>query len=292
MEVRPLGTTGLVVSVLGLGCGPLGDASLDDGEAERLVHAALDQGVTLFDTAPSYGASEARLGRALAGRRDRAVIVTKGGYGVPGVADWTPDVLARGIDQALVRLATDHLDVFLLHSCDRERAGSLAETLVRARDSGKVRAVGYSGDGEALGWAIRSGEFDVVECSVNVFDQRALDADVPEAARRGVGVLAKRAMANAPWRDATRPAREDAAIYWDRMNAMMPLARGVVAWDEMAVRFSTHAPGVASALIGTRSVSHLERALENAGRGPLPTEQLGELRARFEAVGAGWPGLI
>ena len=98
---RKLGATGLEVSVLGLGAGPLGDARLSEAEVDALVGSALDQGVTLFDTAPSYGASEARLGRALAARRHEAVLVTKGGYGVEGVADWTGDVIRLGIDAAL-----------------------------------------------------------------------------------------------------------------------------------------------------------------------------------------------
>jgi aryl-alcohol dehydrogenase-like predicted oxidoreductase len=87
---RPLGSTGLNVAPLGLGGGPLGDLGLADADAARVIDAALDAGVDLIDTAPSYGASEDRLGRALRGRRDQVVLVTKGGYGVPGVPDWSP----------------------------------------------------------------------------------------------------------------------------------------------------------------------------------------------------------
>lgn len=174
MKRRALGTTGIEVSVLGLGAGPVGDvARLDDAAADALVGAALDHGITLFDTAPSYGASEERLGRALGPRRHGVVLATKGGYGVPGVPDWTGEVIRLGIDAALARLRTDVIDVFLLHSCDvptLERDDILLQ-LELAKGAGKIRAAGYSGENEALAWAIASQRFGVVECSVNPFDR-------------------------------------------------------------------------------------------------------------------------
>lgn len=89
IEARPLGRTGLEVSAIGLGCGPLGAPGLTERDAEALVDAALALGITLFDTAPSYGPSEERLGRTLERHRDRVVLSTKVGYGVDGVPDWT-----------------------------------------------------------------------------------------------------------------------------------------------------------------------------------------------------------
>src|SRR4051812_10537603 len=102
MRERTLGRTGLRVSAVGLGCGPLGELSAL--EAEELVHTALDLGVNLFDCARSYGAAEERLGAALRGHRRSSVIVTKGGYGVEGVPDWSARTLTLGIDAALGRL--------------------------------------------------------------------------------------------------------------------------------------------------------------------------------------------
>src|SRR5262245_15325303 len=113
---RALRRCGLELSALGLGCGPLGDPAISEENAAQLVHVALERGVCVFDTAPSYGESEARLGRALRGRRASAVLVTKGGYGVPGVADWTAEAVSLGIDRALRVLETDVIDAFLLHS--------------------------------------------------------------------------------------------------------------------------------------------------------------------------------
>ena len=97
MQLRQLGDTGLTVSAVALGCGALGDARLSERESERLVLGALDLGVTLFDSARSYGLSEERLGRILRGRE--AVRSTKGGYGIEGASDWSPEAVLGGIDE-------------------------------------------------------------------------------------------------------------------------------------------------------------------------------------------------
>jgi aryl-alcohol dehydrogenase-like predicted oxidoreductase len=242
------------------------------GDAERLVHAALDLGVRTFDAAPSYGESESHLGRALRGRD--ATIVTKGGYGVDGCADWTPECIARGIDRALVLLG--RVDAFVLHSCGAR--DDLIEPLLRAREAGKVGAIGYSGDGDGLAWAARVAEFDVLECSINLFDQRALDL---VGAKR---VLAKRSLGNAPWRDDRRPDRADRAIYWDRMHAMFDAPPTL----ETAVRFAAWC-GVACALVGTSSEAHLAAVVAASAKGPLP--EAGAIRERFARVGADWAGV-
>lgn len=298
MRERILGKSGLRCSALGLGCGPLGE--LKAAEAELLVHTALDLGVTLFDCARSYDQAEAHLGRALRSWRGHKVVVTKGGYGVPGVPDWTPQAVEKGIDLALENLGS--VDVFLLHSCDRERLarGDLFEPLLDAKQAGKVRAVGYAGDGAALDLAVECGVFDIIECSVNLFDQRALGTTLPRAKAKNLGVIAKRALGNAPWRDSQRPDRFDAALYWDRMQKMfVPPTDGAQemdsaarAWTELAVRFATFAPGVDSALVGTRLPVHLAAAVEAAERGPLAEAQAHEVRERFTRSDSGWEGVV
>jgi aryl-alcohol dehydrogenase-like predicted oxidoreductase len=284
MQARPLGATGLTVSELGLGAGPLGDPSvLDDAAAERLVHAALDLGVTLIDTAPSYGRSEQRIGAALRGRRDRAVVSTKLGYGVPGVPDWTGPCITAGIDLALERLATTWLDIAHLHSCplDVLRRGDVVEALAAAQRAGKIRVAAYSGDNEPLLWAIESGRFGAVQCSVNVADQRALDRAIPLAGERGLGVLAKRALANGAWREAVRPAAPDRGAYWDRLSAM-----GVALTAERALGFVLAQP-VSSVLVGTTRIEHLE-AMARVAADP----EADQLRALFRSHDRGWDGVI
>lgn len=292
MRTRPLGATGLAVSELGLGAGPLGGPELDDAAAERLVRGALDLGVTLIDTAPSYGRSEVRIGAALRGLRDRVVLSTKLGYGVPGIADWTGPCISAGVDAALARLDTTWLDLAHLHSCPRDvlERGEVIEALEAAVRAGKIRVPAYSGDGDALAWAIESGRFGSVQCSVNLADQRALDAALPRAAERGIGVLAKRPLANAAWRDATRPAAPDRAAYWERLRTMQQPPPGI-APAEHVLRFALAQP-VASLLVGTTDLAHLRAAIETAARGPLEGAALQEARDAFRRHDRGWDGII
>jgi aryl-alcohol dehydrogenase-like predicted oxidoreductase len=213
METRSLGATGLRVSPVGFGAGSIGEESTSEAEVDQLLGAALDAGVTLVDTARSYGLSEERLGRLLEGRRERVVLSTKVGYGTPGIPDWTAPCIEAGVDAALRRLRTDWIDVVHLHSCglDVLQRGEVVDALHRAVAAGKVRVAAYSGENEALQWAVESGAFGSIQCSVSVVDQTVLGGAVAQARARGLGVLAKRALGNAPWRFATRPEAEDVA---------------------------------------------------------------------------------
>ena len=292
-EPRAFGATGLNVSRLGLGCGGIGESRVTEGEAERLVHAAVDLGIDFFDAARSYGLAEERLGRALGPRRARVVLSTKGGYGASGCDDWTGACITRGIDEALARFRTDHLDVFHLHSCplDVLRRGELHEALLRAREAGKIRVAAYSGDNDALAWSVDSGTFGAVQCSVNVFDQHALRSTLPRAASRSLGVVAKRPLGNAPWRFAERPIAEDVGASWDRMRAM-DLDPSPLGWDELALRFTAFAPAVACAVVGTTRVEHLAAAARAVEAGPLPDDVVRRTIDRFDAVGSSWPGMV
>ena len=290
---RTLGKTGIEVSVLGLGAGPLGEARLDDGAALALVASALERGVTLFDTAPSYGSSEARLGRALGARRHEAILVTKGGYGVEGVADWTGDVIRLGIDAALRRLATEEIDVFLLHSCDAATLGrdDILGELDRAKVAGKIRASGYSGENVALAAAVSSRHFDVIECSVSPFDRGSLAGSVAEAAAAGIGVLAKRALGNAAWRFESAPEAPDVRQYWERAR-VMAIDPAPLAWSELALRFAAFADGVSTALVGTASAAHLADACAAVARGPLDKELSERLANAWHTHGHDWRGVV
>jgi aryl-alcohol dehydrogenase-like predicted oxidoreductase len=293
VELRPLGKTGLSVSAVGLGAGRIGGPETSEADVDRLVGGALDAGVTLIDTARSYGLSEERLGRALAGRRERVVLSTKVGYGVPGVPDWTGRCITDGVDAALLRLRTDRLDVVHLHSCELavlERSG-VAEALRSAVQAGKVRVSAYSGEGEALLWAVRSGLFGAVQCSVSVVDQAALDGAVAEAEARGIGVLGKRALGNAPWRFDARPPEPDVAEAWDRFRALRPDAGGL-SWPALFTRFAAFAPGVSAVLVGTASLAHLREATGAVEQGPLDPARLASLRGAFAGAGRGWGGRI
>jgi aryl-alcohol dehydrogenase-like predicted oxidoreductase len=293
MISRPLGHSGLTVSALGFGAGPVGDASLGDADAGALLNGVLDAGITLIDTAPSYGASEERIGRHLASRRHEFVLSTKCGYGVPGVEDWTPECITRGVDLALQRLRTDRLDVLHFHSCppDVLHRPGLVEALTRAVQAGKVRAAAYSGDNAGLDAALETGAFAVVQTSVNLFDQRALDHGVAKAASRGVGVIAKRPLANAPWRHAQRPPSHDVGAYWDRMR-QMDLHPGGLDWPELALRFTAFAPGVATCIVGTTRLDNLRANARALEQGPLPDALAHAVRDAFRRHDNGWDGII
>lgn len=290
---RPYGNTGLSVSPLGLGAGRLGGADLDEEDAARLLHGALDLGVTLIDAAPSYGLAEERIGRHLAGRRDRFVLSTKGGYGVPGVPDWTGAVITAGIEVALRRMRTDHIDIFHFHSCPEEtlRHGEVIAALEAAVQAGKVRVAAYSGDGPPLAWAVRSGRFGGVQTSVNLCDQRGLDEDLPTARAAGMGVLAKRALANAAWRFEARPAGDYAEVYWERLQAMQIDPQGMP-WDELALRFTAFKPEVSACLVGTASLDRLERNVRLLEQGPLPEALDAAIRRAFRENDRGWVGQV
>lgn len=153
MEQRCFGGSGICSSVIGFGTWPVGGARYgqsDDAEAIAAIHAALDAGVTLYDTAPSYGNGHAEelLGQALVGRRGQATVVTKGGMISDENAfiiglDSSRKHLVTGLDASLARLQTDYVDLFLLHWPDGETPmAEIAESLGYLVQTGKTRAVG------------------------------------------------------------------------------------------------------------------------------------------------------
>jgi aryl-alcohol dehydrogenase-like predicted oxidoreductase len=220
------------------------------------------------------------------------VLATKGGYGVPGVPDWTGEVIRRGIDAALTRLRTEVIDIFLLHSCDSATLlrDDILHELTQAKLAGKIQAAGYSGDNEALGAAITSGCFDVVECSVNPFDRTSLLDHVEAAEGSGIGVLAKRSLGNAAWRQTARPDAPDLRTYWDRAQ-LMNLEVAPDDWSAACVRFAAFAPGIASALVGTSSLAHLQAAVCAVGRGPLESATLTHFDDAWKLHASHWAGV-
>ncbi len=287
--MREFGRTGLQVSVIGLGAGQLGSSDLDEKEAETLLHTALDSGITLIDTARGYGLSEERIGRYLSRRRDEFVLSTKVGYDVPGLSNWTYDTILGGIERALRLMQTTWIDIVHLHSCDLEilREGGVIRALEEARRAGKIRVAAYSGENEAMEYALNTGQFQSIQLSVNVTDQRCQNFILPRAAELGLGVIAKRPMGNYFWRFDERPFGNYAEEYWLRAE-LMRLDPGELAWPEFALRFSAFSPGVHSCIIGTRSARHLQENLAYLQQGPLPPEVFAAVRQKFAAHDHDW----
>jgi len=239
--LRPLGRTGLRVPPLGFGAFkigrnqgikyPAGYELPDDAAVSRLLNGVLDLGCTLIDTAPAYGLSEERIGRAIGHRRGEFVLSTKVGETFDdGVSryDFTRDGVEHSLQRSLQRLQTDVLDLVFIHSNGNDRH-VLTETDVVAvlhewRDRGAIRAIGLSGktvEGAraAMSWA------DAVMVEYHLDDTSHADV-IAEAAMQGVGVFVKKGLA----------------------SGRLPAAE--------AIRFVIGTPGVSSLIVGGLSLDH------------------------------------
>jgi aryl-alcohol dehydrogenase-like predicted oxidoreductase len=293
---HPFGHTGLEVPVLGFGAMQVGDPRLSELHAAQLLNHALDIGLTLIDTARSYGVSEERIGRHLARRRDEFVLSTKVGYGIGGIADWTYECVVAGVDAARDRLRTDVIDIVHLHSCSLESLddGAVADALEHCRAAGKLRVAAYSGDAAALRYAISSGAFGSVQASLNLCDQQASRALV-EARSCGLGTIAKRPLAGQPWRRAGATTEPAHAEYRRRFALLSPEFDCIALdadWEAIALRFAAYAPGVDCAIVGSTDPRHLECNKAAVAAGPLAPGQRDAIRAAFARVGAAWQGQI
>ncbi|HWE27811.1 MAG TPA: aldo/keto reductase, partial [Polyangia bacterium] len=202
MPMRTLGRTGVKVSLLGLGGFHLG-IPRDDKEAVRIIHAAMDHGVTFLDNCWDYngGKSEERMGLALAApsRRQKAFLMTK-------LDGRTRDSAGKQLEQSLQRLRTDHIDLVQVHEVirmqDPERVfgpGGAIEALVAAKQAGKLRFIGFTGHKDPaihlhmIETAAQHGfTFDTVQLPVNVMDAHYKSFAknvIPRAREHEMGVL-------------------------------------------------------------------------------------------------------
>jgi aryl-alcohol dehydrogenase-like predicted oxidoreductase len=296
MERRRLGRTDMDVSILGFGGSEIGYERVSARTVGRLLGSAIDAGLNVIDTAECYENSETLIGGALGARRRDVYLFSKCGHaGGWGRADWRPASLLRSIQRSLERLATDHLDLIQLHSCSLAhlQKGDVIGALDQARERGWVRYVGYSGDGEAARYAIECGRFDTLQTSVSIADQEPLSLTLPLARERGLGVIAKRPLANVAWRYARKPSEPYYQDYWIRLRALdYDFLRGDRAVST-ALRFTLSVPGVHTAIVGT---TRPERWPANAAlleAGALPEKDIARIRARWsEVADASWVGQV
>jgi aryl-alcohol dehydrogenase-like predicted oxidoreductase len=231
---RPLGKTGVDVSIFALGGEGILRTHGRTDEAVRMIHRALDEGVNYCDTAPAYAGSLDYYGAALGERRDEIFLASK-------THDRTRDGSLRLLDESLRRLDTDRLDLWQLHDLrttdDLRRifaTGGALEALLRARESGRTRFLGITGhhDPEILLEAMRRFEFDTVLVALNAADLHRLSfaqTVLVEAARRGMGVIAMKVAAQ---------------------GAL--LGRGGISMEE-AMHYALSLEGVSTAVIGCRT---------------------------------------
>ncbi len=284
------------VSPLGFGASEIGYESVSQTTVTRLLNAALDAGLNVIDTAECYVDSEALIGAAVGGRRRELFLFTKCGHPRGfGAGDWRPASLLTSIERSLERLRTDAVDLVQLHSCSEEelRRGAVIEALDTARARGMTRYIGYSGDGGAARYAVESGRFDTLQISISIADQEALDGALPLARGRGLGVIAKRPLANAAWRTGTKPGNGYHHEYWRRLRELDYdfLRARLTESIATALRFTLSVDGVHTAIVGT---TNPERWAQNAAllaRGPLPKREIDAIRRRWcDVATAGWTG--
>lgn len=285
MDRRSLGRTGLRVSALGLGTVELGmDYGLrvpgahrrpTNADATRIIHAALDRGVDLIDTAPAYGEAEALLGRALEGRRDQVVLATKVMTQTPDGVGLEDEALAHhmreSLNTSLRLLRTDCVDLWQIHQVDDAllaQADIVAEVFAAAKQTGKTRCVGASTYGADLPLkALASNLFDTLQVGYSVLDQRQADRCFSLAVQKGIGIIARSVLLQGALTergdylpDPLTPLRERSQQFRRLVAETLP------DWTpaQVAPAFALNQSHIASVLVGVRTVEELEQNLRAA----------------------------
>ena len=294
METVALGSTGIQVSRLGIGLSEIGSTSLGVSVVDTLLNTGLDTGINFLDTAACYGSSEELVGKTVAHRRSEYTLATKCGHVTGGYEgeEWTAETVTDSIDRSLTRMKTDYVDLVQLHSCkvDILERGEVIEALVKARDAGKTRFIGYSGDNEEARWAVDSGIFDTLQTSFSLVDQKARAGLLAAAEAKGMGIIIKRPIGNGVWgkSDAPSPYSQQ---YLERAQAMAAVGPidGMDDPVRMAMGFTFAHPEVDTAIVGTTNTGHLLSNIEmlNQGVSP-PSGTLEALVQRFADLGENW----
>lgn len=299
MEKRVLGKTGMEVTVLGFGSAEIGFQNVPDDISGLLINHALDAGLNVIDTAECYPGSEEKIGKAVAHRRGDYFLFTKIGHSRSHTEpDWKDrPALELTIDRSLRRLKTDTLDLVQIHSCKEEdlKEGMIIDVLQRARLAGKTRFIGYSGDGAAARFAVECGAFDTLQTSVSIADQESIDLTLPLAAEQGMGVIAKRPIANAAWRAGAKPENPYVHTYWDRLELLKyPFLSGPLEDSiSTALRFTLAQAAVGTAIVGTTQPDRWKANAQLLGSGPLDPAVVAQIRSRWkEMAKADWVGQV
>jgi aryl-alcohol dehydrogenase-like predicted oxidoreductase len=297
MEIRTLGKTGLQVSRLGAGLAEIGFGLTfaEEAQAAQVLNAALDGGITFLDTAACYDISEELIGRTVAHRRHEYALATKCGHVTGGYEgeEWTAQTVRDSIDRSLVRLQTDYVDLVQLHTCgvDILERGDVLQPLLDAKQAGKTRFIGYSGDNEAAEWAVESGLFDTLQTSFNLVDQRAHARLFPKAKSQGMGIIAKRPIANGAWGASQSPS-DYADTYFARFQEMAALGPVPEAPENrflLSLGFAFAHDDVDVFIVGTHNPQHMQANLGWVEAAlPIPSQAVEELHHRFEQLGAEW----
>ena len=331
MDYRALGTTDLRVSALGLACHTIGGGLYhrDDGESIRMLHQALDAGVNFFDVSDhhSQGHAERLIGQAFRGRRNRVILATKTGYRFAPVGtfalhmrsllrpasallrpwqrklhhfkasqvryDFSPEHIRQAVEASLVRLQTDHIDLYQLYkpSGSMVEAGDFLAVLERLKAEGKIRHWGLAcATVEDTRPAFRHRGIASVQVAINLLDQDALSTLLPSAQQRGVGVVARYPRACGLLTSAGSDIMGDTSQYSEaeharrvhRVQAFRGLVTSNRTLSQAAIQFVLQIPGVASAIPRAVTCKELAENLGALTAPPLSAEELGQIAALSE----------
>ncbi len=291
-----LGRTGLKVTKLGHGAMEIrgsriwGGRPIEDSEAEVILNAVLDEGITFIDTANDYGKSEEYIGRYISHRRDEYVLATKCGCTVvhrdehtddtPHV--WTRDNLFRGLHESLERMKTDYVDVMQLHnpSVEQCESGDLVSVLQEMKAQGKVRWIGISSTNPHLETYIGWGVFDTFQIPYSAFE-REHEELIQKAADSGAGVIVRGGVARGE--PGAGLGNQDKWTGWEKAKLDELLEDGETRTGFL-LRFTNSHPGMSTNIVGTKSPEHLRENVQDAARGALPADVYAEVKRRLDAV--------
>ncbi len=297
MRYRPLGKTGLIVSEIGLGCASWwGQKAFDERQAVKLVHAALDHGVTFFDTGAAYsgGAAEPRLGRALKGRNlDRVVVATKAGTRHDGrrvIRDFSLEGIEASVERSLRNLGLETLPLLQLHGpAAAELDDKMLAMLGGLKRRGLVQALGVNSfDPALIEHVVGLPVFDVVMVDYNVLRPERAPL-IARATGQGKGVLAGMALAMGHANRQVLRLRAPRDV-WYALRAMKnhraDVARGArfgflsqipdMTAAQAALAYVLSDPNVSCAVVGTTRMAHLIENLDASGM-PLSREVLDQI---------------
>lgn len=315
MDYKPLGKTGLTVSVAGLGCG--GNSRLGLGRGARVddcvavVRTAIDLGVNFLDTAEAYGTEEIVGAAVRSYDRAKLVVSTKALLGSSGTAE---DV-ARRVEASLKRLGLDYVDIFHFHAVNpaayEHHRDVLAPALMKLQEQGKVRHIGITETGpndpeqKMLSRAIQEDPWEVIMLAYSLMNQGARRKIFPTTERRGIGTLlmfvVRNIFSNAAYRRdiATRLVEQgllDVSLLSDGDPLGFVVADGAAeSITDAAYRYARHEQGVDVVLFGTGNKDHVKANVESILRPPLPPPVIERLHATFghlTGVGLDRPGPV
>ena len=290
---RPLGRTDLIVTRLGYGAmeirGPRiwNGRDVTDAQAQRILEAVLDSGITFVDTANDYGRSESYIGQFLSHRRGEYSLATKVGCNMVPAGErdetphtWTRDHLLWNIDDSLKKLHTDHVELLQLHNATVEEVerGRLVDALREIKAAGKTRWIGASSVSPHLETFIEWGVFDAFQVPYSALE-RTHEQLLQNAHDAGAGTIVRGGVARGEPGDGR--GLEDRWRLWNAAGLDDLLAEGETRTQWM-LRFTLSHPAVDTIIVGTLQPEHLVLNLNAVQAGPLPADVYAEAKRRLD----------